>query len=146
MSLEVENKLVELAVDKFKNGLYCSEAILAAFNEICNLKLSNDVLKIATAFGTGFGGAKCVCGSLTAGQMVISLVQGRSDASESEEPAFASAKRLHDEFKKEFKGTCCRILTKDVIWGAPEHHKGCIQYVEGAVRITYQIIQEHLPN
>lgn len=108
------------------------------------MKLSKDVLKIATGFGTGFGGAKCICGSITGGQMVISLIKGRSDSSESEIPAFESAKRLHDEFKNEFKGTCCRVLTKDIIWGAPEHHESCIKYVEGAVRISYRIIEENL--
>ena len=77
--------------------------------------------------------------------MVISLLQGRTEPGESEALVFASSKELHDEFKSEFKASCCRILTKDVVWGAPEHHKGCEKYVEGAVRMTYDIIKDYLP-
>lgn len=144
MSVELENNVAELAVNKFKNGLYCSEAILAAFNEVFNLNLSKDVLKIATGFGAGFGGAKCVCGSITGGQIVISLILGRTEANESETPTFEASKRLHDEFKNEFKASCCRVLTKDVVWGAPEHHQNCIKYVEAATRFTYKILNDHL--
>lgn len=139
-----EEEIVNLAVAYFRGGLYCSEAILAAFNEVCELHLSEEVRKIATGFGTGFGGARCVCGSITGAQMVISLLKGRSHPQDSEIPAFEAAKFLHDAFKKEFKASCCRILTKDVTWGAPEHHASCEKYVAYATHIAYQLIKEDI--
>lgn len=76
--------------------------------------------------------------------MVISLILGRSEPEDSEIPAFECAKILHDEFKEKFKATCCRVLTKDVTWGAPEHHTNCIKYVDTATRITYNLLKDKL--
>lgn len=130
------------SVDYFKNKLYCSEAILKAFNEHYDLNLSAETLKIATSFGAGLGASKCCCGSLTGGVLVLSLVSGRSSAAEPEGPAFQAAATLHDAFKTRFKATCCRVLTKPVEWGAPEHHRYCEQFVYGAAEITAQILAE----
>lgn len=138
---EIKSKAVRDSVNLFKNGLYCSEAILKAFHENYDLGLTPEFLKVATAFGAGLGASKCCCGSVTGGTLVLSLVAGRSTPEESETAAFESASTLHDEFKKEFKATCCRVLTKPVEWGTPEHHQFCIQYVERAAEITEEILK-----
>lgn len=140
---DIKGGSVEDSVNFFKNGLYCSEAILKAFNGHYNLGLSPEVLKIATGFGAGLGASKCCCGSLTGGVMVLSLVAGRSTADESETPAFEAVKELHDRFKKTFGATCCRALTKPVEWGAPEHHEYCIQFVRGASELTDEILRNN---
>lgn len=135
---------VEDSVHYFKNGLYCSEAILKAFNEHYDLGLAPETLKIATGFGAGLGASKCCCGSLTGGAMVLSLVAGRSTADESETPAFEAVSALHDKFKQEFGATCCRALTKPVEWGAPEHHEYCVQFVSRAAELTDNYLRENL--
>ncbi len=142
--LNVSAGNVEDSAAYFKNGFYCSEAILKAFNEHYNLGLPQEFLKIATGFGAGIGASKCCCGSLTGGVMVLSLVAGRTKPEESETPAFDAAGTLHDRFKEAFGATCCRALTKHVEWGSPEHHEYCVRFVRGAAELTEAILRENL--
>lgn len=135
-------EVAEASVAHFRNRLYCSEAILKAFKEHYDLGLPDQFLKIATSFGVGLGASKCCCGSLTGGILVLSLITGRTSADESEGPAFEAAADLHDDFKGRFKATCCRVLTKPIEWGTPEHHKYCEQFVSGAAETTAKILAE----
>ena len=130
-----------LALHYFTNGLYCSEAILKAFNEEYELKLPAKAMRMATGFGTGFGNSKCSCGCITGAILVTSSILGRTSASKSEKPAFEASKEIHDTFKDSFKYTCCRALTKDVEWGSKEHHEECQKYVIAATRIAEEIVK-----
>jgi C_GCAxxG_C_C family probable redox protein len=132
--------LAEQSVELFKSGLYSSEAILQVFNEHLNLGLSDTAIKMSTGFGAGLGTSKCCCGSLTGTIMVLSAIKGRTSAQESVDEVFALTQVLHDRFKQRFKATCCRVLTKDLEWGTPEHHKHCEQLVYGAVEILVEIL------
>jgi len=132
--------LAEQAVELFKGGFYCSEAILQVFNKRLNLRLSKTAIKMASGFGAGFGEAKCCCGSLTGAIMVLSAIKGRTSTKDDVEEVFTLSQELHDTFKKHFKATCCRVLTKDVKWGTPEHHKHCEKMVYGAVEILVDIL------
>lgn len=138
---ETNSPVVADSIQYFRDGLYCSEAILKAFNEHYKLGLSDEYRKIATGFGAGLGGAKCSCGSLTGGAMVLSLVYGRVEPSESELEAFNAIFELHNDFKKEFKATCCRTLTKKLAWGEPEHHVFCERFVKYAAEKTEALLQ-----
>lgn len=135
---------IDDSVYYFKNGFYCSEALLKAFNEHYDLGLTSDLLKIATGFGAGFGASKCSCGSLTGGVMVLSLVAGRNSPEESETQAFDVVSLLHDRFKDAFGATCCRSLTKKLEWGSTDHHDYCVKYVEGAAKLVDDILRERL--
>ncbi len=134
--------LAEQATELFKGGLYCSEAILRVFNEHLHLGLNDNAIKMATGFGSGLGASKCCCGSLTGAVMVLSAVKGRTNNIENVDEVFALTKELHDKFKERYKATCCRVLTKNVVWGAPEHHQHCRQYVKGAVEILVSILEK----
>lgn len=125
--------LPERAVQEFlTNGLYCSEAILKVYNQALGLGLNEAGLRMATAFGAGLGGSKCLCGSLSGAVMVLSALRGRTDGQQTEELVFEQTRWLHDRFRERFKGTCCRVLTKEVDWGTPQHHEYCARYVRGA--------------
>lgn len=141
MPLQKE-ELATQAVDLFKNGLYCSEAILKVFNENLDLGLSDAALKMATGFGAGLGASKCCCGSLTGAVLVLSAVKGRTSPENDVDEVFALTQELHNRFKQKYKATCCRRLTKTVIWGEPEHHQHCEQYVGGAVEILVDILKK----
>ncbi|NPV92326.1 MAG: C_GCAxxG_C_C family protein [Firmicutes bacterium] len=135
------NRVAEDSVNYFRNGLYCSEAILKAFNQHYKLGLPDEFLKIATGFGAGLGASKCCCGSITGGVMVLSLVHGRSQEEDPETDAFDAVAELHKRFKKEFKASCCKVLTRPVEWGSPEHHEFCEKYVLRAAEITDEILK-----
>ncbi|MCW2278502.1 C-GCAxxG-C-C family (seleno)protein [Heliophilum fasciatum] len=140
------SNVVSNSLHYFRNGLYCSEAILKAFNEEYDLGLTEEYLKIATSFGVGIGASKCLCGAISGGVLVISLLEGRAKPSESEGPAFSAAAHLHKEFLKDYKSSCCRVLTRSVEWGTPDHHKYCEQFVQRAAELTEEVLKEKLEN
>lgn len=140
--IQNENHIANQAVELFKQGLYCSEAILQTYNKNLNLGFNEKALKMATGFGAGLGTAKCVCGSLTGAVLVIGAIKGRIKASESEKEVFDLTRELHDRFKDRFKTTCCRILTRDVEWNTPEHIEFCSRYVYETVEILEEILNK----
>ncbi|MBO7401570.1 MAG: cysteine synthase A [Lachnospiraceae bacterium] len=138
-----------LSLRYFRNGLYCSEAVLRAFNEVYNLGFSPDDYKISTGFGSGLGESGCCCGAVTGCMMVLGLVAGRNKNYESERIAFSASRELHDRFRAAHKAMCCRVLTRNVKWNSAEHKIQCEQYVLDATKITDEILRttlkEYLP-
>lgn len=135
---------VALSLRYFRNGLYCSEAILRAFNEVYHLGMPDNFYKIATGFGSGLGESGCTCGAVTSGVMVLGIVAGRTKAYESERMVYLAVNELHKRFKDSQKAICCRILTKNVKWNSAEHKITCENYVLEAARITDDIINKNL--
>jgi cysteine synthase A len=135
---------VALSLRYFRNGLYCSEALLRAFNEVYRLGVPDNFYKIATGFGSGLGESGCTCGAVTSGVMVLGLVAGRNKAYESERMVYLAVNELHKRFKESQKAICCRVLTKNVKWNSAEHKITCENYVLEAARITEDIIQKNL--
>ena len=141
--IEKKEELITQAIDLFRSGLYCSEAILQVFNKELNLGLNDNALKMATGFGAGLGASKCSCGSLTGAVMVLGAIKGRTCAENNVDEIFSLTQELHDRFKQKYNATCCRVLTKEIEWGAPEHHQHCEQYVSGAIEILFDILEKN---
>jgi len=134
----------EDSVAYYQGGLYCSEALLKAFDEHYDLGLTPEFRKIATSFGAGLGAAKCACGCLTGGVMVLSLIAGRSTPEVPETAAFEAAAALHDAFKQQYRSACCRVLTKRLEWGSAEHYAQCQRFVGGTAEMVATILREQL--
>ncbi len=135
---------VALAVRYFRNGLYCSEAVLKAFNEVYKLGYDSKDYRIATGFGAGLGESGCCCGAVTGCVMVLNLVAGRTKNYESERIAFTAVRELHDRFRAKHRAMCCRVLTKNVKWNSAEHKIQCEQYVIDAATITEELLRDSL--
>ena len=136
--------VVQLSLKYFRNGLYCSEAIVKAFNDVYHLGLPESTRKIATGFALGMGEAGCACGAVTGAVAVLGAVAGRTRAYQSEGVAHLAAKQLHDHFKTKHKAICCRVLTRSVEWGSAQHKTLCEQYVIDAATITDEILKAYL--
>lgn len=135
---------VALSLRYFQNGLYCSEAILRAFNEIYELGFPPDQYKISTAFGSGLGESGCACGAVTGAAMVLSLVAGRGHNYESERVVFTAVNHLHEQFRAAHKAMCCRVLTHHVEWNSAEHKLNCEELVRHAAALADDIIRNEL--
>ncbi|KAF0092057.1 MAG: Cysteine synthase A [Fusobacteria bacterium] len=135
---------VDLSLRYFRNGLYCSEAIFKAFNEVYQLGLPENFYKISTGFGSGLGESGCTCGSVASGVMILGLIAGRNKVYESERIVYLAVNELHRRFKEANKAICCRVLTKDVKWNSAEHKITCEEYVISAAKITDEIINKNL--
>ena len=135
----------ELAVKYYRSGLYCSEAILRAFNEVYGLGLPENAYKISTGFGAGLSKSGCICGTVAAAAMVMGLAAGRNKSYESESIVFLSVNKIHDRFKEEHKALCCRVLTRSVVWGSSGHRKQCERFVYDTAEWTEEILKIEIP-
>lgn len=142
--MKTTSEVSTLALQYFQNGLYCSEALLRAFNEQYDLGLPENGYKMATGFGSGMGETGCACGAVTSCVMVLGLVAGRTHKGESEQLVYDAVKRLQHEFKVQYKSTCCRVLTREVIWGSKSHTQQCEDIVMTTAVITEKILLEEL--
>lgn len=127
----------EKAVNYYKQGFSCSESvILAAVDEgLCEKNL----LSVATAFSGGMSSG-CLCGAVAGAQMVIGANFGKNNSKKNEETARNKAKEFIDEFKKNRKATCCKVLTAGLEFGSPERKQNCASLVEECSCILDKLI------
>jgi C_GCAxxG_C_C family probable redox protein len=85
-----------------------------------------EAVKMASGFPVGMGTAGCTCGALSGGIMALGLKFGRVEPKAEMPDMFRVSKELHDEFKNNFRSTCCRVLIKNVEFGSSEHLTQCI--------------------
>ncbi|MFC1512255.1 C-GCAxxG-C-C family protein [Candidatus Latescibacterota bacterium] len=144
------NSLTESALGIFEEGFSCSQSVLAAFCETCDLD-RNTALKLADGFGGGMGHMALTCGAVTGGIMVIGLKHGRRSTSDSSSKE--KTVTLVREFMRGFNGRngstdCrdllgCNISTDGGYAHAHEHnlfHTICPKYVRDAVEILEELL------
>ena len=134
-------KLKELVVQGFypANDLNCAETILYGANQVYNLGLSKDCLRLVAAFGGGMG-TKNVCGGLTASLMVLGYLFVKDHAHQSPEIKEIS-QELFDLYTKNLGDFVCKIL-KDKYY---TEEKKCFPVVlKGAEILDYLINKEKI--
>lgn len=143
----------EHAVERFRAGLNCAQAVLEAFAD--DLGIDPDTAqRIACGFGGGIGRTGGVCGAVTGAVMVIGLASCGADPR-----SLATKNQVHDlvrsflqEFEDEHGATSCRDLlgcdmgtdegrAQALSLGLLETR--CPLYVEDAVEILETMRQEH---
>ena len=146
----------ERAVDFFKEGFSCSQAVLAAYGEQFDLK-QELALRIAGAFGGGMGRMGETCGAVTGAIMVIGLKFGCTTAGDIK--ARENAYTVVREFVHRFKGRNVSVLCRDLLdcdISTPEGmkrakeegliKKACPKFVKDAAEILDQLIELWRPN
>ncbi len=100
------------AVEVFKEGFSCSQAVLEAFCE--DLGMDRDTaLKISQSFGGGMAHMGETCGAVTGALMVIGLQYGRTKAEDTE--AKEQTYTTVHEFIKRFKAKYDSIICKEIL-------------------------------
>ena len=124
------------ALNYFKNGYSCSESIIQACIDegICSAEL----LPCATTFSAGMSSG-CVWGTIAASQMVLGYLFGRNNKYGNQVFAREKAAKLVEQFRKENKVTCCRILSAGYEGSAKKAH--CAKFVEDACDILEDLIK-----
>lgn len=114
----------------FERGeFFCSESVAQTINNFLGKPYDDTIVKMASGFPIGMGKAGCLCGAVSGGQMALGMAYGRVHGEEMNEKMFPLAADLHDYIRKEYKSTCCRVITRQ--WAgdnfqSPERREHCI--------------------
>lgn len=112
----------------FQRGeFYCSEAVIDTLNEFLGWPMDRSIVRLAAGFPVGIGKSGCVCGAISGGVMALGLVYGRDPGKTMDDRMFPVAAELHDHIKKSYKSTCCRVITKDLVFASPERKAHCVK-------------------
>ncbi|MCT4584822.1 MAG: C-GCAxxG-C-C family protein [Peptostreptococcaceae bacterium] len=132
-----------LAQNYYSSKQYmCSEAVLAAINEVLEYDLPKEYISLMSGFPVGMGGSGCTCGALSGGIAALGLAYGRKAPGKNNFKVMKLSKQLHNEFRNKYKSTCCRVLTKDFKSGSKEHFNNCLMITGDICEITMKLILE----
>ena len=146
MRFEVDlERIRKIAEDYYRNGdFYCSEAVVKTIIDEFQIDVSEDVIKMASGFPVGMGGMGCTCGALTGGVMAIGLVYGRSQGKDPKvNKAMELSAKLYQIFCERHKVSCCKVLTRGMEKGSPEHMEQCIAFTGEMAYEAAKIIAEN---
>lgn len=110
------------AVERFKSGYFCSQAVLSVFCEELGMD-SLTALKVASGFGGGMGRMGEVCGAVTGAFMVLGVNDWKAEAPSMDEKNKVS-ERIR-AFAAEFKKRHGSIVCEDLIGCDLSTPKGC---------------------
>lgn len=130
---------VEEALNLFKEGFSCSQAIFAAYAKDLGMDYEM-ALKVSQAFGGGMGGMRGECGAVTGAYMVISLVHGRTKAEDGQArlKTFNLVKEFASRFKEIHGTTVCRNLLEGK---SGTHYDMCSDYVKDACLLLDELLE-----
>ena len=144
----------EKAMELFKSGCNCSQAVLGVFCEELGMDFET-AMKLSSSFGAGMGRMREVCGTVSGMFMAAGLKYGSSDITN------ASAKGEQytriQELAKRFKDENGSIICRELLSGADasnnpipaprtdEYYKKrpCVELVGNAVEILEKYIEEN---
>lgn len=101
---------VNRAVERFKKGFNCSQAVLGTYSEQCGLDCET-AFRVATGFGGGMRMGE-TCGAVTGALMVLGLKFGNRTAEDQESKA-KTYKKIEDyinRFKDRNGSVLCKTL------------------------------------
>ena len=138
-------RIRKIAEDYYRNGdFYCSEAVVKTIIDEFQIDVSEDVIKMASGFPVGMGGMGCTCGALTGGVMAIGLDYGRSQGKDPKvNKAMELSAKLYQIFCERHKVSCCKVLTRGMEKGSPEHMEQCIAFTGEMAYEAAKIIAEN---
>lgn len=101
----------EQAVELFKSGYSCAQAVLLAFAEELDLN-KETAAKMASSFGGGMGRLREVCGAFSGLLMAAGLKFGPSDPKDTRAKAahYALVQKLAAQFREKNGSIICREL------------------------------------
>ena len=105
------SKYTDRAVELFKSGFNCSQAVFAAFSEKIGMD-EQTALRVSAGLGGGVGRMREVCGAVSGAAMLAGMVYGATDGEDREAKAktYEVVQEIAAEFKKENPSIVCREL------------------------------------
>lgn len=104
----------EIAVENFKNGYNCSQAVAAAFCEDFGMS-RRDCLRISEGFGGGMGRMRSVCGAVTGMFMLAGLKHSKAEPKDLETRKLIY--QLVQDMSADFQAQFGTIICADLLGG-----------------------------
>jgi C_GCAxxG_C_C family probable redox protein len=113
----------ENAIESFRGGLNCSQAVLSAYSDDLNLD-NNMALSISCGFGGGMGRLQQTCGAVTGSFMVLGIYNCKlsTDNKVRKEKTYSMIQKFDDKFKAIHGTTDCKSLINCDIKSDEGHH------------------------
>ena len=106
-----ESKYAQKAMQLFKEGYNCSQAVFLAFED--KYKMEHETaLMLSSSFGGGMGRLREVCGTVSGMFMVAGVLYGYSDPADKKQKTdhYKRIQELAGEFQKRNHSIVCREL------------------------------------
>ena len=140
----------EEAVERFRSGSNCSQAVLASFAEDYDLDLEQ-ALKLACGFGGGMGRTAQTCGAVTGAVLVLGLAEAEPDPLEpaTKTRVYGLVQSFIHQFTERHQTISCRELLGCDIGTADGYMEAqrldifkerCPHYVKDAVEILESLL------
>lgn len=142
----------EKAIELFKSGYNCSQAVLGVFCEELGLDIET-ALKISSSFGGGMGRMREVCGTVSAVFMILGLKysDGRNSV-DSKKKQYERVQEIAKRFKERNGSIICRELLAGTDFSnspVPSERtesyykkRPCVELVKDAVEICESYLKE----
>ena len=150
----MENERIEKAVELFKEGFNCSQAVVGAFADKYGFT-REQALKMSASFGGGIGRMRETCGAACGLFMLAGLETGCTDGADRDGKAanYALVQELAEEFKQRNGALRCADLLglskKEPVVSTPEARtnqyyakRPCVKMVEEAARIWCEYLKK----
>ncbi len=139
------------ALESFRSGLNCSQAVLKAYCDRLNIDIDL-AMNISCGFGGGMGRLQETCGAVTGAYMVLSVFNGKkfSDNKDKKEGAYSSIQMFSKRFKSIHGTTDCKSLlncdlkTEEGLRFAKENRLFetiCEQCISDSINIVEDLLQ-----
>mgnify|MGYP002620038988 FL=1 len=108
---EIESR-AQRAVDLFKQGFNCSQAVFASCADIYGITDEKLALRLSASFGGGMGRMRLVCGAASGMFMLAGLHNGSATPHDSEGKManYAFVQQLANEYKSRYGSLICAEL------------------------------------
>lgn len=138
-----ELDIEKLAFEYFKQGYYCSEAVVKAFEDTTGYRFSDDFKKSLVILGEGIGESGCICGAVNAAVLIAGVFTGRLNPHENKEKSQKVGKEIISKFKEKYMTTCCKSLKKkaEIAFGVGQY-KHCPHITAFCAKTIYEIMME----
>lgn len=133
----------------FKQGLNCSECVLAAFFDVHGTTLPREAITLCTGFGGGMGHTQNNCGAVAGAVMALSTVVGREDPfakasmderiCELQEDIYPKVAALIKNIEAEYGTLICRELCEPFgDFECRERKKNCMKLIGRCAALAEQ--------
>ena len=102
------------AVELFKDGCNCAQAVAVAFSDVTGLDEKTSA-RMASAFGGGIGRMREVCGAVSGMFMVLGLLYGYDNPKDDagKKALYQEVQALAEQFRQENGSIICREILKN---------------------------------